>query len=161
MVKWKTFWILYTYMIVLNPVCTYRMQLRGCTERSNVLIIQRFQNKTLRYNVFYTRLWYVLYRNLTIHLEAEEIELYVRKHKEILHWYQNTKMLQSLKDDGLETETIRIGVLMEWWCHWSLIIYKILIHLIYGIALLLRLIGVLSILMWSSPRCFLRVFIAV
>jgi hypothetical protein len=36
------------YQQVLKPVCTYGIQLWGCTSQSNRNILQRFQNRVLR-----------------------------------------------------------------------------------------------------------------
>jgi hypothetical protein len=36
------------YKVIIKPIWTYGIELRGCSSKSNVNIIQRFQPKTLR-----------------------------------------------------------------------------------------------------------------
>ena len=36
------------YKAIIKPLWTYGIELRGCSNKSNVNIIQRFQSKTLR-----------------------------------------------------------------------------------------------------------------
>lgn len=86
------------YKQVLKPVWTYGVQLWGCTKKSNVLMIQRFQNKILRSIV--NAPWYIrnddIHKDLKIAPIAEEIQRFARKHEERLHQHQNVEMLQIL-----------------------------------------------------------------
>ena len=63
------------YSHVLKSVWTYGIQLRGRTKRSNITIIQRFQNKVLRAIV--NAPWYVrnadLHRDLKMEIVTGEI----------------------------------------------------------------------------------------
>jgi hypothetical protein len=36
------------YKVIIKPICTYGIELWGCSSKSNVNIIRRFQSKTLR-----------------------------------------------------------------------------------------------------------------
>lgn len=70
------------YKQVLKPIWTYGIQLWGCAKKSNINIIQTFQNKVLRCIV--DAPWYVrndnLHRDLKIELVIEEIKKQAVKH---------------------------------------------------------------------------------
>lgn len=70
------------YKQTLKPVWTYGIQLWGCTRKSNINIIQRFQNKVLRNIV--NAPWYVrnndLHRDLEVETVAGEIQKCARRH---------------------------------------------------------------------------------
>lgn len=67
---------------MLFPVWTYGIELWGCSSKSNVNIIQRFQSKTLRLLV--NAPWYVsdhtLHNDLNIPLVEEERRRRAEKH---------------------------------------------------------------------------------
>ena len=85
------------YKQVLKPIWTYGIQLWGCTKKSNVEIIQRFQNKVLR---GVNAPWYIrnkdLHRDLAVPLVADEIRNYAKKHEERLHQHVNVEAIQLL-----------------------------------------------------------------
>ena len=65
------------YKQVLQPVWSYGCQLWGCSKPSNLLIIQRFQNKVLRNIV--DAPWYIRNENLHRDLEVPTVSDTVRK----------------------------------------------------------------------------------
>lgn len=86
------------YKQVLMPVWTYGIQLWGCTKKSNVQIIQRFQNKVLRGIV--NAPWYIrnddLHRDLNIDFVAKVIQYYAEAHEQRLHRHVNVEAIQLL-----------------------------------------------------------------
>ena len=40
--------MLLLYKVIIKPIWTYGIELQGCSNKSNVNIIQRFQSETLR-----------------------------------------------------------------------------------------------------------------
>lgn len=86
------------YKQVLKPVWTYGAQLWGCTKKSNLLRIERFQNKVLRSIV--KAPWYIrnddIHKDLNIAPVSEEIQRFARKHMERLHQHQNIEMIHLL-----------------------------------------------------------------
>jgi hypothetical protein len=93
------------YKQILNPICTYGVQLWGCASQSNVKIIQRFRNKVLRNIVGAPR--YVrnsdLDRDLDIDHADKEIKRFARKHEDRLHQHTNVEALQLLDN----SDTVR------------------------------------------------------
>jgi hypothetical protein len=71
------------YKQILMPVWTYGIQLWGCTEQSNIDIIQRFQNKVLRNIVDAS--WYIrnaeLLRDLQMEMVTIEFGKFAKKHE--------------------------------------------------------------------------------
>lgn len=86
------------YKQVLMPVWTYGIQLWGCTAQSNVLIIQRFQNKVLR--DITDAPWYVrntdLHRDLQVEFVDKVIQRYAEAHENRLHHHVNVEAIQLL-----------------------------------------------------------------
>lgn len=86
------------YKQVLMPVWAYGIQLWGCTKRTNVEIIQRFQNKVLRSIV--NAPWYIrnedIHRDLGVDLVAKVIKKYAEAHEERLHKHVNVEAIQLL-----------------------------------------------------------------
>lgn len=86
------------YKQVLMPVWTYGIQLWGCTCKSNIEIIQRFQNKVLRGIV--NAPWYVrnddLHRDLQIEFVHSIIKKYAEAHEKRLHHHVNVEAIQLL-----------------------------------------------------------------
>ena len=66
------------YKQVLRPVWTYGIQLWGCTKKTNIKIIQTFQNKVLR-NIINAP-WYVRNDDLHRDLKLETVNEMVVKH---------------------------------------------------------------------------------
>ena len=68
--------------VIIKPIWTYGIELWGCSNKSNVNIIQRFQSKTLRMIAGVPR--YVsnqtLYADLSITTVEEERQKRVNKH---------------------------------------------------------------------------------
>jgi carbonic anhydrase len=87
----------------LKPVWTYGIQLWGCTEPSNIAIIQRFRNKVLRAIV--DAPWYVrnadLHRDLKMEMVTAEIKRFARKHEERLHHHDKVEEIQLLDNSEL------------------------------------------------------------
>jgi hypothetical protein len=86
------------YKQVLKPVWTYGAQLWGCTKKSNIKIIQTFQNKVLRCIINAPR--YIrnqdIHKDLKIASVDEETQRIAKKHERRLHQHQNIEMLQLL-----------------------------------------------------------------
>lgn len=82
------------YKQVLRPVWTYGIQIWGCAMKTNVQMIQTFQNKVLRGIV--NAPWYVrnndLHRDLRIELVSEVIKKYAVKHDQRLQTHVNYEM---------------------------------------------------------------------
>lgn len=82
------------YRQVLKPVWTYGIQLWGCTKKSNVKIIQTFQNKVLRSIV--NAPWYCrnddIHRDLKMNTVFEEIAKHANKHKQRLDQHVNPEI---------------------------------------------------------------------
>lgn len=91
------------YKQVLKPVWLYGIQLWGCTKKSNIKIIQTFQNKVLRNLV--KAPWYVsndtIHRDLKIETVEAEIQKQAKKHESRLHNHQNVEVLQLLDNAEL------------------------------------------------------------
>lgn len=86
------------YKQILKPVWTYGIQLWGCTKKTNLEIIQRFQNKVLRGIV--NAPWYIrntdIHRDLKILTVEEEIQIHAQKHEMRLHKHTNVEVLELL-----------------------------------------------------------------
>jgi hypothetical protein len=90
------------YKQVLQPVWTYGIQLRGCTNPSKTAIIQSFQNKVLGKIVDAPR--YVRnadpHRDIKMEMVTAEIRRFARKHEErLLH--HNVEAIQLLDNSEL------------------------------------------------------------
>ena len=72
------------HKVIINPVWTYGMQLRGAVCNSNLDTIQRFESKTLR--LMLNAPWYVtnaaIHRDLDIETVKKEIERYSERYDE-------------------------------------------------------------------------------
>jgi hypothetical protein len=79
------------YRQILKPVWTYGIELWGCTKKTNVKIIQMFQNKVHRYIV--DAPWYIrndnLHRDLKMESVSDEISIRARKYIQRLHLHEN------------------------------------------------------------------------
>lgn len=79
------------YNQILKPTWTYGIQLWGCAKKTNVDIIQRFQNKVLRNIV--NAPWFIrntdLHRDLKVESVNSEILKHAKKHKERLKEHVN------------------------------------------------------------------------
>ena len=79
------------YKAIINPIWTYSIELWGCSSKSNVNIIQRFQSKTLRLIAGAPR--YVsnqtLHADLSITTVEEERQKRVDKHFQRLQEHEN------------------------------------------------------------------------
>jgi hypothetical protein len=86
------------YKQVLKPVWIYGIQLWGCAKKTNVSIIQTFQNKVLRCIV--DAPWYVrndnLHRDLKMELVSEEIKKQAVKHGQRVLQHVHTEIRQLL-----------------------------------------------------------------
>jgi hypothetical protein len=79
------------YKQVLRPVWTYGVQLWGCEKKSNIDILQRYQNKVLR--CFVNASWYAcnsdIHRDLGVETVASIIVRYVISHENRLQHHVN------------------------------------------------------------------------
>ena len=84
------------YKQILKPVWTYGIQLWGCTNKTNIKMIQTFQNKVLRCIV--DAPWYIrnddLHRDLRIEYVSEEIIKNAEKHILRLQTHENDDIQQ-------------------------------------------------------------------
>jgi len=82
---------LFFYKVIIKPIWTYGIELRGCSSKSDVNIIQRFQPKTLRLIAGAPR--YVsnqtLHADLSITTVEEERHTTVDKHFQRLQEHEN------------------------------------------------------------------------
>lgn len=98
------------YKQVLKPVWTYGIQLWGCASKSNILIIQRFQNKVLRSIV--NAPWYVrnsdLHRDLQMDTVDQTITKFARNHEQRLHQHGNVEAIQLLDNINITRRLKRV-----------------------------------------------------
>lgn len=91
------------YKHILMPIWTYGIQLWGCTKRSNVKIIQQFQNKVLRDAV--NAPWYIrnddLHRDLKMELVTTIIQKFAEAHEHRLHRHVNVEAIQLLDNTDI------------------------------------------------------------
>lgn len=82
------------YKQILKPVWMYGLQLWGCTKKTNINIIQSYQNKVFRGIV--NAPWYIrnedLHRDLYISLVREEVKKSAVKHDHRLQKHENQEM---------------------------------------------------------------------
>lgn len=87
------------YKVMLKPVWTYGIQLWGVAAKSNIDIIQRFQNKSLR--LISCAPWYVtnhqIHRDLNIPFVQEEVTRFCVNYKQRLQNHTN-KLARALLD---------------------------------------------------------------
>ena len=91
------------YKQILKPIWTYGIQLWGCAKKTNIDIIQRFQNKVLRSIV--NAPWYFrnsdLHRDLKIETVNQTIKRFARSHEQRLHHHVNVEAIQLLDNTML------------------------------------------------------------
>ena len=84
-------------------MCTYGIQLWGCTKQSNSDIIQRFQNKALRNIVDAPR--YIrnadLHRDLQMEMATNDPGNFAKKHEERILHHVNVEAIQLLDNSEL------------------------------------------------------------
>lgn len=83
---------LLVYKCIIKPIWTYGLQLWGTAAKSNIEILQRFQNKTLRMIV--DAPWYVtndqIHRDLKIPTVHEEITAKIKSYKDRIKHHPNS-----------------------------------------------------------------------
>ncbi|KAK9878385.1 hypothetical protein WA026_021692 [Henosepilachna vigintioctopunctata] len=92
------------YKQIFKPVWTYGIQLWGCAKKTNIDIIQRFQNKVLR-NVVNAPLYFRnsdLHRDLDIETVDQAIERFARSHEQRLLHHVNVETIRLLDNTTLE-----------------------------------------------------------
>lgn len=98
------------YKQVLKPVWTYGIQLWGCAKKSNIEIIQRFQNKVLRNIV--NAPWYIqnieLHKDLAVELVTEEIKKFANSHEQRLLQHVNVEAIQLLDNTQIVRRLKRV-----------------------------------------------------
>jgi len=91
------------YKQILKPVWNYDIQHWGCTEQSNIDIIQRFQNKVFR-NIFDAP-WYIRKADLDMDLQMEmvtnENRKFAKMHEERLLHHVNVEAIPPLDNSEL------------------------------------------------------------
>lgn len=91
------------YKQILKPVWTYGIQLWGCTKKSNIKIIQTFQNKVLRSIV--NAPWYIrnedIHRDLNVPMVEDEVKRFACKHQKRLENHENVEVISLLDNNGL------------------------------------------------------------
>jgi len=91
------------YKQILKPVWMYGAQLWGCAKKSNIEVIQRFQNKALR--TFVNAPWYIrnsdLHRDLKVLTITEEIRKLAVSHQERLRLHSNQEAINLLATSNL------------------------------------------------------------
>lgn len=96
------------YKTMLVPVWSYGIQLWGCAKSSNINIIQRFQNKTLR--VISNAPWYItnesLHKELKINQVKEQIAKHADKYERRLNYHPNP-LANNLLNNADETRRLR------------------------------------------------------
>jgi uncharacterized protein YeeX (DUF496 family) len=79
------------YRHVIRPVWSYGIQLRGCASDSNIQVIQRYQNKVLKW--FVNAPWYIrnrdLHRDLGIETVTDIIAKFTKSHEKRLQDHIN------------------------------------------------------------------------
>lgn len=98
------------YKQILKPVWLYGAQLWGCTSKSNLQIIQRYQNKVLRGIV--DAPWYIrnsdLHRDLKMDTVEQAISNAATKHEQRLHHHTNIEAIQLLDNTDITRRLKRI-----------------------------------------------------
>lgn len=98
------------YKQILKPIWIYGIQLWGCAKKSNIEIIQRFQNKVLRNIV--NAPWYVrnneLHKDLEVEFVSEEIKKYAKSHEQRLLHHVNVEASQLLDNTQILRRLKRI-----------------------------------------------------
>lgn len=98
------------YNQILKPVWTYGIQLWGCASKSNIIIIQRFQNKVLRNIV--NAPWYIrnsdLHRDLQMDTIEQTITRFAKSHEQRLHQHVNVEAIQLLDNTDLPRRLKRV-----------------------------------------------------
>ena len=96
------------YRQILKPIWTYGIQLWGCTKKTNVKIIQTFQNKVLRCIV--DAPYYIrndnLHRDLKMETVDDEIKKIATKHAQKLRDHENIQ-IQNIISDTSETRRLK------------------------------------------------------
>lgn len=91
------------YNQILKPVWMYGAQLWGCAKKSNIEVIQRFQNKILRTIV--NAPWYIrnsdLHRDLKVPTITAEINKLAASHQERLRLHPNQEASNLLNTSNL------------------------------------------------------------
>lgn len=89
------------YKQVLKPIWAYGIQLWGCTKKTNLKMIQTFQNKVLR-NITNAP-WYVrndnLHRDLEVEYVKDVVKKYAIKHERRIHQHKNPVMRNMLEEN--------------------------------------------------------------
>lgn len=90
------------YKQVLRPVWTYGIQLWGCTKKTNLRMIQTFQNKVLRGIV--NAPWYIrndnLHRDLQVENVSEIVKKYAFRHYQQLQDHVNPQIQYMVEENN-------------------------------------------------------------
>lgn len=101
--KLSTYNKLLLYKQILKPAWTYGIQLWGCASKSNIQVIQRFQNKALRNIV--DAPWYCRNRDIHRDLQMDTVDQTIAKfassHEQRLLHHVNVEAIQLLDNTNL------------------------------------------------------------
>lgn len=102
--KLSTYNKLLLYKQILKPIWTYGIQLWGCASKSNIQIIQRFQNKALRNIV--DAPWYSRNRDIDRDLQMDTVDETIAKfassHEQRLLSHVNVEAIQLVDNKNFQ-----------------------------------------------------------
>lgn len=88
------------YQQILKPKWTYGIQLWGCTAKTNIKLIQTFQNKVLR--LITDSPWYIrnddIHRDLNITTVSDEIAISAKRHAQRLLQHTNEELRDVIRN---------------------------------------------------------------
>jgi hypothetical protein len=91
------------YKQFIHPVCSYGIQLLGCASNSNIQVIQRYENKLLKFIV--NPPWHVrnsdLHRDLGIETVTDIIAKFAKSHEKRLQSYINIEASKFLNVNNM------------------------------------------------------------
>jgi hypothetical protein len=101
---------IFLYKVTLPPVWTNGVQLWRCAKKSNIDIIQRYQNQVLRLTV--NAPWFLrnsdIHRDLGVETAADMITRYAFSHKKRLQHQKNEEASKLLNAQGLRRRLKRM-----------------------------------------------------
>lgn len=90
------------YKVIIIPIWTYGIQIWGCAKKSNIDIIQRLQNKTLR--IIANAPWFItneaLHSDLNIKTINEQMKIFSKKYENRLNYHPNELAVNLLNTEN-------------------------------------------------------------